>query len=59
MIASHQEAQFLYSTCEAEWREQAIALHIAQAVLQQAQKNCQYAWTKSLYTDHALQVYKQ
>ena len=46
MIASHQEAQFLYSTCEAEQREQAIALHIAQAVLQQAQKNCQYARTK-------------
>ena len=46
MIASHQEAQFLYSTCEAEQREQAIVLHMAQAVLQQAQKNCQYAWTK-------------
>ena len=40
MIASYQEAQFLYSTCEAEQREQAIVLHVAQAVLQQAQKNC-------------------
>ena len=46
MIAIHQEAQFLYSTCEAKQREQAIALHIAQAVLQQAQNNCQYVQTK-------------
>lgn len=43
MITSYQEAQFLYSSCEAERCEREIALHIAKAGLQQAKRKFQYA----------------
>ena len=43
MIASYQEAQFLYSTCEAERCEREIALQLAQAGLKQAEQKYQYA----------------
>ena len=43
MIATYQEAQFLYSTCEAERCERKIALQVAQAGLQQAKQKFQYA----------------
>ena len=46
MIATYQEAQFLYSMCEAERYEQEIALQVAQAGLQQAQKKFKYAQKK-------------
>jgi hypothetical protein len=41
MIANYQEAQFLYSTCEAERHEQEIALQVAQAGLQLAKQKFQ------------------
>lgn len=43
MIATYQEAQFLYSTCEAERCELEIALQVAQAGLQQAKQKFKYA----------------
>jgi Tfp pilus assembly protein PilX len=43
MIASYQEAQFLFSTYEAERCEREIALQIAQAGLQQAKQKFQNA----------------
>lgn len=46
MIASYQEAQFLYATCEAERCEREIALQVAQAGLQQAKQKFQYARKK-------------
>jgi len=46
MIANYQEAQFLYSTCEAERCEREIALGVAQAGLQQAKRKFQYARKK-------------
>jgi len=43
MYSSYQEAQLMYSMCEAERCEQEIALHDAQAGLLQAQRKFQYA----------------
>jgi hypothetical protein len=43
MIASYQEAQFLYSTCEDERCEREAALRIAQAGLRRAEQKFQYA----------------
>ena len=43
MISNYQEAQFLYSKCEAERCEQEIALQVAQAGLQLAEQKFQYA----------------
>jgi hypothetical protein len=42
MITSYQEAQFLYSICEAERCEQEIALQVAEARLQRAKQKFQY-----------------
>lgn len=43
MITSYQEAQFLFSTCEAERCEREIALQVAQAGLQLARQKFQFA----------------
>lgn len=43
MITTYQEAQFLYSMCEAERREREIALQVAQDGLQQAKQKFKYA----------------
>jgi hypothetical protein len=49
MITSYQEAQCLYSMCEAERREREIALQITQAELQQAKEKFQCARKKFQY----------
>lgn len=46
MIASYEEAQILYTMCEAERCERELALRDAQAALQQAEQKFKYARKK-------------
>lgn len=53
-MITYQEAQFLYSTCEAERGEREIALRVAQAGLQHAQQKFKYARKKLTKTEFRL-----
>src|SRR5271168_4893335 len=54
MIASYQEAQFLYSTCEEERCEREIALRVALAGLRLAEQKFQYARKRLTQTEFRL-----